>query len=139
MHDDHDAHRASPDDLSALASAAEVVEQSYVTVMRHEPQLRRFARALEDLRLPVPRTWARFEDENTVSFTSITAAQFRRLINVLEHIADTHPAPPVSGPGPNDVPLFEVVTAITANQHTNTSNAGTAGSGGTAVSDTGAD
>ena len=122
----HDAHDHLPDDSSVLADAASVLEQTYVSVMRHEPQLRRFARALDDLGLPVPADWATFSDEQTVTFCSISARQFQRLVNLLERIAETQPDEYSYEPGPNDVPLFEVVTTITANKRTNTSNAGTA-------------
>ena len=120
----HDANDNLPDGSSALADAASVLEQTYVDVMRHEPQLRRFTRALDDLGLPVPSDWAAFDDEQTVSFRSITAKQFQRLVNLLERIAETQPDEYSYEPGPNDVPLFEVVSAITAAQRNTTSNAG---------------
>ena len=118
--DNTPAPNPTPDD--ALASAAEVLESAYMEVMRHEPQLRCFARALEDLGLPLSPNWARFDDERTVSFAPISAKQFRRLINVFEQIADRLPEPICPAPHEHDEPLFEIVTAQTAAENNTTSN-----------------
>ena len=48
----------------------------------------------------------------------------RTLANLLERIAETQPDEYSYEPGPNDVPLLEVVSAITAAQRNTTSNAG---------------
>lgn len=73
------------DEMDAVLSAA------YERMMRIEPQLRRFARALGDLGMPVPADWATQDTIDRVDFASLTARQFDRLINLLEDIAARRP------------------------------------------------
>lgn len=108
-----------------ILTLTEVLEDTYVRVMRQEPQLRGFARAIEDVGLPVPRDWARFQDHNTVTFAPISAKSFRRLINVLEQIAERLPEPICPSPSAHDEPLFELITTQVAAESTNTSNSAT--------------
>jgi hypothetical protein len=108
-----------------FASASEVLDTAYVEVMRHEPQLRRFTRALDDLGLPVPADWARFDDQDTVSFAPISAKRFRLLLNLFEQIADRLPEPICPSPSAHDEPLFGIVTAQSAAETNNTSNSAT--------------
>lgn len=115
---------AAPAAVDPVAAATALLERTYVEVMRHEPQLRCFDRATRDLGLPVPRDWARFADDDTVTFAPISAKKFRLLINALEHIADGLPDlwQPAPQPQANDVQLFEVITTEMAAQETITSN-----------------
>ena len=108
-----------------IVALAEVLENTYIRVMRQEPQLRGFARAIEDVGLPVPRDWARFEEHDTVTFAPISAKSFRRLINVLEQIAERLPEPICPSPSAHDEPLFELVTVEIAAEMNNTSNSAT--------------
>ena len=108
-----------------ILTLTEVLEDTYVRVMRQEPQLRGFARAIEDVGLPVPRDWARFQDHDTVTFTPISAKSFRRFINVLEQIAERLPEPICPSPSAHDEPLFELITTQVAAESTNTSNSAT--------------
>ena len=108
-----------------VVALAELLENAYIRVMRHEPQLRCFGRAIEDVGLPVPRDWARFEDDGTVSFAPISAKNFRRFINVLEQIAERLPEPICPSPSAHDEPLFELITTQSAAENTNTSNSAT--------------
>ena len=101
------------------------MEHAYITVMRREPQLRRLARAIDDVGLPVPRDWARFEEDGTVSFAPISAKHFSRLLNVLEQIAERLPEPICPSPSAHDEPLFEIVTVEIAAEMNNTSNSTT--------------
>jgi len=108
-----------------VLTLTEVLEDTYARVMRQEPQLRGFARAIEDVGLPVPRDWARFQDHDTVTFAPISAKSFRRFINVLEQIAERLPEPICPSPSAHDEPLFELVTVHTAAETTSTSNSAT--------------
>ena len=105
-----------------IVALAEVLENTYIRVMRQEPQLRGFGRAIEDVGLPVPRDWARFQDHDIVTFAPISAKSFRRLINVLEQIAERLPEPICPSPSAHDEPLFELVTVEIAAEMNNTSN-----------------
>jgi len=108
-----------------ILTLTEVLEDTYVRVMRQEPQLRSFGRAIEDVGLPVQCNWARFEDHDTVTFAPISAKSFRRLINVLEQIAERLPEPICPSPSAHDEPLFELITTQVAAESTNTSNSTT--------------
>ncbi|CAB4726947.1 MAG: hypothetical protein F2934_12625 [Actinobacteria bacterium] len=108
-----------------ILTLTEVLEDTYVRVMRQEPQLRGFGRAIEDVGLPVPRDWARFQDHDTVTFAPISAKSFRRFINVLEQIAERLPEPICPSPSAHDEPLFELVTTQSASEMNTTSNSAT--------------
>ena len=108
-----------------IETLAKVMDRAYITVMRHEPQLRRLARAIEDTGLPLPRNWASFGDDGTVSFAPISAKQFSLLLNALEQIADRLPEPICPSPSAHDEPLFEIVTVEIAAEMNNTSNSAT--------------
>jgi hypothetical protein len=68
----------------------EVLSATYERMMRIEPQLRRFARAMADIGAPVPADWATQEGD-TVDFGSLTPKQFDRLICLMEDIAAHRP------------------------------------------------
>jgi len=68
----------------------EVLAATYERMMRIEPQLRRFARAMADIGAPVPKEWATQEGD-TVDFASLTPKQFDRLICLVEDIAANRP------------------------------------------------
>ena len=112
-----------PSDAALAAAVDEVVEQTYLTVMRHEPQLRRLSHAFHDLGIPMPEGWARFDGANTVSFAPLNAKQFRRFISLLEDVVHALPDVVYVMVSPDDQELFEVITAETAAQNNNTSNA----------------
>ena len=76
-----DQHPELTAEMDAVMAAA------YERMMRIEPQLRRFARALGDLGLPVPADWATQDDLETVRFGDLTARQFDRLLCMLEDLA----------------------------------------------------
>ena len=82
-------------ELTAATDA--VMAATYERMMRIEPQLRRFARALGDLGLPVPADWATQDDLETVHFGDLTARQFDRLVCLLEDLAAGRPVTVVRG------------------------------------------
>lgn len=65
----------------------ELLEAAHLRMMRIEPQLRRFSRALADLGMPVPADWASQDDPDVVQFQSLTPKQFDRLLCLLEDLA----------------------------------------------------
>ena len=76
------------DEIEELTQeTSEVLQAAHERMMRIEPQLRRFERALGDLGMPVPADWATQDDLETVGFKSITARQFDRLICLMEDLA----------------------------------------------------
>jgi hypothetical protein len=79
--DEHAEHPELIDEMD------ELLAQTYERMMRIEPQLRRFERALGDLGMPVPADWATQDDLETVDFKSLTARQFDRLICLMEDLA----------------------------------------------------
>ena len=118
------AHDQPADDTpDMMAVIEELAAQTYVTVMRHEPPLRSFQRALTDLALPIPADWASFADEDTVTFSPMRAKQFRLLINALERLVALVPEPAAEVPNPNQGVLFEAVTVDFSKRENNTSNA----------------
>lgn len=70
-----------------IAEMDAVMAATYERMFRIEPQLRRFARALGDLGLPVPADWATQDHLDTVQFGDLTARQFDRLVCLLEDLA----------------------------------------------------
>ena len=83
------------DRLEAMLSAANGDVADLLETTRHrmhtvEPQLRRFARAVADLGLPVPAEWA-MHDEHEVTFSALTHKQFDAMIRLLEDIAANRP------------------------------------------------
>ncbi len=75
-----DEHQELADELHTVLAAA------HTRMMRVEPQLRRFARAMADLGAPVPAEWAH-HDGDQVTFGDLTAKQFDRLICLVEDLA----------------------------------------------------
>jgi len=102
--------------VDPLVAMAEVLDAEYLRVMRYEPMQRCFGRAVADVGLPVPGHWATFDDQGMVSFRPMTAQQFRRLINVLEQVADRMPAPVRFSPLPGDADLFSEIVLGVANE-----------------------
>ena len=68
-----------------------MLSAEYDRMVRIEPQLRRFARALADLGAPVPAHWATQADDSRVEFAPLTPKAFDRLICLLEDIAARRP------------------------------------------------
>lgn len=110
MHDD-----CSPID----ADTERLLEATYERATRIEPQLRRFARVLADLGAPVPAAWASQHDLDTVQFGGLTAAQFDRLLCLLEDLAANRPVtvtivrggPTLFDPGPPSGPVTPPATS----------------------------
>ena len=73
------------------AMADEIIAATLDQINRVEPQLRRFNRSISDLGLPVPADWVTANPDGTFSFASLTAAQFNRLVCLLEDIAADRP------------------------------------------------
>ncbi len=69
----------------------EVLETEYLRIMRMEPQLRRFARAMADLGAPVPKDWATQDEPDAVSFGSLDPKAFDRLLCLMEDLAANRP------------------------------------------------
>lgn len=80
-----------PDTPEITGEADAVLQAAYERMMRVEPQLRRFARVIEDLGMPVPADWATQDDADTVRFSDLSARQFDRLLCLLEDIAARRP------------------------------------------------
>lgn len=112
------------DEHGDLANEVEaVLAAAHERMMRIEPQLRRFARAMADLGAPVPADWATQPASDTVEFGSLTPKQFDRLLCLMEdlaahrpiHVTVMHGGPtlfdpgaptgPVAGPAPSSVHL----------------------------------
>ena len=99
----------------------EVLSATYERVMRIEPQLRRFARAMADIGAPVPTEWAT-QDGDTVDFKALAPKQFDRLICLMEDIAANRPirvtvmrgGPTLFDPG---VPQGPVASPVTSSVH----------------------
>jgi len=102
--------------IDPLVAMAEVLDAEYLRVMRYEPMQRCFGRAVADVGLPVPGHWASFDDQGMVSFRPMTAQQFRRLVNVLEQVADRMPEPVRFSPLPDDEDLFAEIVLGVANE-----------------------
>ncbi len=73
------------------ATADEIIAATLQRINCIEPQLRRFSRSASDLGLPVPVDWVEVHPDGTVTFAPLTAAQFNRLVCLLEDIADDRP------------------------------------------------
>lgn len=78
-------------DEEILDHAEDVLENEYVRITRLEPRMRRFQRVMKDLLATVPADWASIADDESVDFGSLTAAQFDRLLCLLEDIAMNRP------------------------------------------------
>lgn len=95
-----------------MDEADDVLRAEYDRMMRIEPQLRRFARALAHLGAPVPARWATQQNDDTVEFTPLTPKAFDRLICLLEDLAANRPirvtvsrgGPTLFHPGPPPSP-----------------------------------
>ena len=122
MNPANDQPNDQPDDqpneqhADPLVTTAEVLDAEYLRVMRYEPMQRCFGRAVADVGLPVPAHWATFDDQGMVSFRPMSAQQFRRLINVIEQVADRMPAPIRYAPLPDDEDLFAEIVLGVANE-----------------------
>lgn len=68
-----------------------LLEAEYLRVMRIEPRLRRFVRALTELGAPVPADWATTADGESFDFTALTSKQFDRLVCLVEDLAANRP------------------------------------------------
>jgi hypothetical protein len=79
----------STDDIIRSSEAA--IEAEYRRAMVVEPRQRRLARVVADLGLPVPADWATVNDDGTVEFLPLTAAEGDRLLCLLEDIAANRP------------------------------------------------
>lgn len=102
---------ADGDLLTLLAQQAEEVLRSTQHRMQVvEPQLRRFARAVIDLGLPVPADWATQGDDRTVTFSSLTPRQFDAMIRLFEDIAANRPI--VITRGQSGPTLFDPGSAV---------------------------
>ena len=76
------------DDLRLENEMTQVLKNAYLRIMRIEPQLRRFARAMADLGAPVPSDWATQADgTEAVEFGTLTPKQFDRLLCLMEDLA----------------------------------------------------
>lgn len=102
------------DEIEELTQeTSEVLQAAHERMMRIEPQLRRFARALADLGAPVPGDWATQDDQQSVQFRSLTPKQFDRLICLVEdlaancpiHVTITRGGPTLFDPGAPAGPL----------------------------------
>lgn len=120
MHDDHDPIDDNPIDANpGFNDTAQLLEQVYERVTRIEPQLRRFARVLNDLGMPVPAQWASQDDLDNVAFSNLTTRQFDRLVCLLEDLAANRPVtvtvvrggPTLFDPGPPTGPVAVPVTS----------------------------
>lgn len=80
-----------PDTPEIAADTDALLQAAYDRMMRVEPQLRRFARVIGDLGLPVPEDWATQDDGDRVTFGQLTTHQFDRLLCLLEDIAARRP------------------------------------------------
>ncbi len=69
----------------------EVLEAEYLRIMRIEPQLRRFARAMADLGAPVPTNWVAQDDPDVVTFGRLSPKAFDRLLCLMEDLAAHRP------------------------------------------------
>ena len=78
------------DHQQLMNEANKVLQAEYDRMMRVEPQLRRFARALADLGAPVPADWATQHDDK-VEFAPLTPKAFDRLLCLLEDLAANRP------------------------------------------------
>lgn len=119
-----DEQPAPLDDVAGTETGIDLDElvQVLAAAYRHErivaPQMRRFARAMADLGLPVPADWATVggdpADPGTrVSFGELSLRTFDRLVCLLEDIADGRPVevtvmeggPTLFGPANPPLPL----------------------------------
>lgn len=102
---------AEGDLLALLAQQAdEVLRTTQHRMQVVEPQLRRFARAVIDLGLPVPADWATQGDDCSVSFSALTTKQFDAMIRLLEDIAANRPI--VITRGQSGPTLFDPGSAV---------------------------
>jgi len=99
-----------PDPLVALAQEAdEVLRAARHRMNTIEPQLRRFARAVADLALPVPPNWVE-HDHQQVTFSALSPRQFDELIRLLEDLAANRSIFVTRPPG--GTALFDVGPAV---------------------------
>lgn len=94
MHRDPQTPQPDPSDALLQQVEAGLAEQLH-RALAVDPRLRRFARALADLGLPLPADWATVEGgvdgADAVSFGSLSWTTFDRLLRALEDIAEGRP------------------------------------------------
>lgn len=79
------------DDNPIIDETERLLEAEYMRVVRIEPLLRRFSRALRDIGAPVQGDWASSEDGETFDFAALTERQFDRLVCLVEDLAANRP------------------------------------------------
>lgn len=95
----------------------EILEAAHMRITRIEPQLRRFARVMEDLGAPVPEDWATQDQAEAVTFGDLTPKAFDRLLCLVEDLAVgrnvtvtvMRGGPSLFDPGPPPGPFAPVV------------------------------
>jgi hypothetical protein len=73
------------------------LQQQFHRSMAIDPRMRRFARALAELGLPVAADWAEWDGDDGVDFASISWKSFDRMVCLFEDLAAHRPITVIRG------------------------------------------